>query len=112
MFYLLGDLIFCHIRRSIGASDVAKNGVSFVSSKSRVDEFFGRGWCTDERVNKTISYEVNRPMPLTLQLFHPCFHSQTSQVKFYCDIRLAFVKKDHQLVYRYNTENNKLKLRK
>ena len=24
-----------------------------------------------------------------------------SQVKFYCDIRLAFVKKDHQLVYRY-----------
>ena len=26
------------------------------------------------------------------------------QVKFYCDIRLTFVKKDHQLVYRYNTE--------
>ena len=93
-----------------------KNGVSFVSAKSRVDKFFGRGGCTDGnlevRVNKTLSYEINRPLPLTLQLVQPCFHSQTNQVKFYCDIRLAFLKKDHQLDYRYNTENNKLKLRK
>ena len=39
---------------------------------------------------------------------------QVNQVKFYCAIRLAFVKKDHQLVYRYNTENkiNKLKLKR
>ena len=38
------------------------------------------------------------------------------QVNFYCAIHLAFVKKDHQLVYRYSTENEikqfKLKLRK
>ena len=54
MFYLLADLIFCHIRRSIGASDVAKNGVSFVSSKSRVDEFFGRGGCTDGNLEESI----------------------------------------------------------
>ena len=44
------------------------------------------------------------------------FHCTVSnQVKFYCDIRLAFVKKDNQLVYRYNSENNKnkkLKLKK
>ena len=33
----------------------------------------------------------------------------SSQVKFYCDIRLAFVEKDHQLVSRYNTENKKNK---
>ena len=59
------------------------------------------------RVNKTISYEINRPLPLTLQLFHPCFHSQKSQVKFYCGIRLAFVKKDHQIVYRYNRKKYK-----
>ena len=32
-------------------------------------------------------------------------YPQSSQVKFYCDIHLAFVIKDHQLVYRYNTEN-------
>ena len=54
MFYLLADLIFCHIRRSIGASDVAKNGVSFVSSKSRVDELFGRGVCTDGNLEESI----------------------------------------------------------
>ena len=64
--------------------------MSFVSAKSRVDEFFGRGGCTDGNLEETISYEINRPLPLTLQLFHPCFHFQTSQVKFYCDIRLAF----------------------
>ena len=30
-----------------------------------------------------------------------------SQVKIYCAIPLAFVKKDHQLVFKYNTENEK-----
>ena len=48
------DLIFSHIRRSIGASDVAKNGVSVVSAKSRVDEFFGRGGCTDGNLEELI----------------------------------------------------------
>ena len=45
----------------------------------------------------------------------PSVQVKSSQVKFYCDIRLAFMKKDHQLVYRYNrydTENYKLKLKK
>ena len=31
----------------------------------------------------------------------------SSQVKIYCAIRLAFVKKYHQLVYRHNAENEK-----
>ena len=29
---------------------------------------------------------------------------KSSQVKLYCDIHVAFVKKVHKLVYRYNTE--------
>ena len=48
------DCKLCHIRRSIGASDVAKNGVSFVSAKSRVDEFFGRGGCTDGNLEESL----------------------------------------------------------
>ena len=42
-------------------------------------------------------------------LFFICQVNRSSHVKFYCDIRLAFVEKDHQLVSRYNIENKKNK---
>ena len=52
---------------------------------------------------------MNTLLRISQSVSHEIICSSQVRVKFYCDIRLAFVKKDHQLVYRYNTENKIIK---